>query len=1224
MFTHLNILKLQQEAVEQGMLPPRAARRNNNNNSSSGKTDSSSSGSSPARVRSSANYRALSQINTPRSAGEVQMGCVDSSQCTLQLTAPAKCYNMNNILTNTDTTISSSRAANCSTYQCVVLKPQALHHPLLQHTLKLPHATGFRAVSPGQWCMDSQAVNASVPAHHKQNNFNKSQDMKRSGTTTAAGTATAGAALTAAKRTAHTSAAVATEAVVKSVTSIYVTVLGESTVGPELAAVGAHCIAARFTVSVKGAEYAASTEILAAFIRAKHALVLQEGAVGGSCAFLLSDAGGERSGAVGTAHTHLNGRVRRDGTVAVTPRALQPYLSGTATNAAAGSSTATATITSAAVKNIEKQRAVTAPTSTLTSSEPLTLPARPAVRAHSASSGTSSNAVRPVSASSRLLLQRIGKQLGCELSGVMALLQQQQQQQQQQQYGGQCNDQCDEQQQQQQFTSSGSSDTAVNADFNVLKFARTASQLLQARPVKQQPQQQELSQQVQVEARQGADVAHSTVLKKPLTISNFSYAHIHQQRVPETLKVTQSAAAVVKCEGPAKTYCNSLKFSELSSTYFRYFNMCHTLTIVNAIKHWQLIVTAFAEGLSSSMQCIIVGLAGDKKQQHHHMRASETTIPVRMCILNVARDDGKTPYQSPYELQVQAVTASKQLFINPKGTVHDVNTHLDHMNQRALPIRAAAATATVTADTTACPTATTTTATHTLAVVTAHAQECTATTFLPGLGLRQRLSQHTTLQLPVLAPTTARTAHSDQERTVLLIQIENVPHIQDANCCTTQAALVTCTAMRTTSRRACNVLMLEYYLKCLQYSSSHIAVQIYMTSAPAGAAPPPKESCSTNCSLCTKVNACTGKHSRPDISCAWTGSTCVDLKTSVTNCGAVGKVCSSIGGSAPTCTAGVCDLICAAGYCNFNKAVANDGCETNIMTSLSRCGKACGTAAVCQTPTAGIAACNSGICELGCTSGYGNCDSNFASNGCEVNLNSDPANCGSCGASCSAANADGTCSGGQCSLVCKADYGNCERNFATNGCEVNLKSDLANCGSCGASCSALNADGTCSGGQCSLVCTTGFKNCDNNFASNGCEIDVNSDTANCGDCGNVCPFDSANSVPTCSGGVCGLLVLVEMVAECSVANFCVYGVCDVQCLSGSGDCDKNPANGCEVNLNNPSSCGVCGRICPFASANSVPTCSGGACGLLKPTHRRCGSCQSLVEMVAECSVANFC
>jgi hypothetical protein len=210
--------------------------------------------------------------------------------------------------------------------------------------------------------------------------------------------------------------------------------------------------------------------------------------------------------------------VRRDGTVTVTPRALQPYLDGTATTTTAGSNTATATAT-AAFKNIEKQRAVTAPTSTLTSSEPLALPVCPAVRAHSASSGTSNSAVRPVSASSRLLLQRIGKQLGCELSGVMALLQQQQQQQQQQ-YGGQgdsqCDAQCDEQQQQQQCNSS-SRDTAVNADFNVLKFARTASQLLQAQPVKQQPQQQELSQQVQVQALQEADVAHSTDHKKPLT-----------------------------------------------------------------------------------------------------------------------------------------------------------------------------------------------------------------------------------------------------------------------------------------------------------------------------------------------------------------------------------------------------------------------------------------------------------------------------------------------------------------------------------------------------------------------------------------------------------------------------------------------------------------------------------------------------------------------------------
>eukprot|EP00953_Heterococcus_sp_UTEX-ZZ885_P015004 8471-Heterococcus_DN1.PRE.1 len=135
-----------------------------------------------------------------------------------------------------------------------------------------------------------------------------------------------------------------------------------------------------------------------------------------------------------------------------------------------------------------------------------------------------------------------------------------------------------------------------------------------------------------------------------------------------------------------------------------------------------------------------------------------------------------------------------------------------------------------------------------------------------------------------------------------------------------------------------------------------------LIAAPAAAKPPPKDSCSTNCSLCTKANACTGKHSRPDISCAWTGSTCVDLKTSALNCGAVGKVCSSVHGSTPTCSAGICDLTCAAGFCNFNKAVANVGCETNIMTSLSTCGQACGSTTACPTPAAATATCTDGKC----------------------------------------------------------------------------------------------------------------------------------------------------------------------------------------------------------------------------------------------------------------------
>jgi hypothetical protein len=53
---------------------------------------------------------------------------------------------------------------------------------------------------------------------------------------------------------------------------------------------------------------------------------------------------------------------------------------------------------------------------------------------------------------------------------------------------------------------------------------------------------------------------------------------------------------------------------------------------------------------------------------------------------------------------------------------------------------------------------------------------------------------------------------------------------------------------------------------------------------------------------------------------------------------------------------------------------------------------------------------------------------------------------------------------------------------------------------------------------------------------------------------------------------------------------------NVQCVAGFGNCDNNPANGCEANpSNNPSSCGTCGTNC-VAPANAVAMCSGGVCG----------------------------
>jgi hypothetical protein len=57
---------------------------------------------------------------------------------------------------------------------------------------------------------------------------------------------------------------------------------------------------------------------------------------------------------------------------------------------------------------------------------------------------------------------------------------------------------------------------------------------------------------------------------------------------------------------------------------------------------------------------------------------------------------------------------------------------------------------------------------------------------------------------------------------------------------------------------------------------------------------------------------------------------------------------------------------------------------------------------------------------------------------------------------------------------------------------------------------------------------------------------------------------------------------------------CVEGGCGFTCLTNFGDCDGNPANGCETSLlTTPTSCGRCGSTC--ALANATAGCNAGAC-----------------------------
>jgi hypothetical protein len=114
--------------------------------------------------------------------------------------------------------------------------------------------------------------------------------------------------------------------------------------------------------------------------------------------------------------------------------------------------------------------------------------------------------------------------------------------------------------------------------------------------------------------------------------------------------------------------------------------------------------------------------------------------------------------------------------------------------------------------------------------------------------------------------------------------------------------------------------------------------------------------------------------------------------------------------------------------------------------------------------------------------------------------------------------------------------------------------------------SAGGGDRTGDGG---LDCgATGMGDCDGD-PSNGCEAALDT-VENCGQCGVVCNDTNAVSA-TCGAG----------------------GQCVLQCAAGFADCDGDPSNGCEVDLNSPNNCGECYNSC--TGPNAIGTCNGGQC-----------------------------
>ncbi len=304
------------------------------------------------------------------------------------------------------------------------------------------------------------------------------------------------------------------------------------------------------------------------------------------------------------------------------------------------------------------------------------------------------------------------------------------------------------------------------------------------------------------------------------------------------------------------------------------------------------------------------------------------------------------------------------------------------------------------------------------------------------------------------------------------------------------------------------------------------------------------------------------------------------------------------------CSSGACAVdACNTGWADCNTD-ASDGCETNQDKDPSHCGS-CSTD--CLTSLGANYLCAAGQCVVNTCNPptTADCDGN-PSNGCEIDLTQDPANCSYCTNVCNLPHATAGCAPtGQTSPIarcvvvsCDPGWANCDGNDA-NGCESSASTDPSSCGGCGKVCNGTNGVPGCSNGVCGIICNPGYGNCDGN-ADNGCEVDLNNDSANCSACGQSCAL--ANAAPNC------------------VAGTCTAGACG----SGYADCDKNPANGCEIaTLSDPANCSGCGVACS-APANAQPTCVSGSCSFACNTgFASCGTgqCYDVTQDPTHCGSA---
>jgi alpha-tubulin suppressor-like RCC1 family protein len=271
-------------------------------------------------------------------------------------------------------------------------------------------------------------------------------------------------------------------------------------------------------------------------------------------------------------------------------------------------------------------------------------------------------------------------------------------------------------------------------------------------------------------------------------------------------------------------------------------------------------------------------------------------------------------------------------------------------------------------------------------------------------------------------------------------------------------------------------------------------------------------------------------------------------------------------------------------------------------------------------------------------------------------LSSDPEHCGGCGVSCAVTNGFRACASGTCGeeiAACDVGFADCNGD-AADGCETNVGSDPAHCGGCGLACDTLpHAMSTCSASVCVLSgCAAGYGDC-NSAPGDGCETPLDT-TSSCGACGAACMPE--NGVGSCEAGRCLIASCDPGFADCDAdpANGCEADLMDVtscgacgnvcthpngtsectpdgcalaSCDAGYGDCDENPTNGCETSLETSLDCGGCGVEC--AREHAVTSCAGGTCTMdaCSPGYADCDGetstgCERSITTTSDCGACD--